>query len=612
MLDVIKSENYFEEDSELSWDSFAEFIVIVTEREKLMNNKIAQLFITLFVMLAGIGLCDEVERISYSIPLKLDLRTGVRESEGVEEIVYSPLWAGEAGSTITITVNGQELQVNRDEDGVIPWKAIGAGRYDFEHTTVKNGNEVEKLQASFIVSHTSVVDSETDEPGDGTMPVDGLSEYDTESVYDGKAHTIATNALGQVVIGGVKPMVTYSLSAEGPWASVAPGFVNAGATSVWYKLSVPNYSDYTHEVRVSITEKALTDGMVGAIADVVYTGSALEPSVTVTDGTPSIVTTDDYTVTYENNVNVGTATAVVTGMRNYAGVVRKEFAITEAATDLSGAIKWRLNKGTGTYFAQLKLTVIAGNAGNISDLRFVFADRVKDSKVYSSLWCSRDRSAVSTTMEMGAEGLFGRYVELDGALLVDGSEVYGLSDETLSATTSVPSSERLIELYVRKRVSPVTGNETDAEVENFVGYLTWNCSTGRKWLPVVESPSFVLMRFGAVKSAMSVAALNIAAGLQTAASENLTPECEITDFTVVGNRLVGRCEVSALRGEMREKVESLGNSARIVVYGAKGIGNDFVELKSASVDLTKREFSVDVEEGYRFFKVVLVITDVVE
>lgn len=79
-----------------------------------------------------------------------------------------------------------------------------------------------------------------------------------------------------------------------------------------------------------ITPKTLTDGMAAAIPVETYNKEAHEPTVVVTDGTALKLDTD-YTVTYQNNVNAGTATAVVTGKWNYDGTVNKNFTIDKAS-----------------------------------------------------------------------------------------------------------------------------------------------------------------------------------------------------------------------------------------------------------------------------------------
>ena len=71
------------------------------------------------------------------------------------------------------------------------------------------------------------------------------------------------------------------------------------------------------------------------IASVTYTGSAKKPNVTVKDGDYTLVEGKDYTVTYSNNTNAGTATVTVTGKGNYTGSVSKNFTINKASRDVT-------------------------------------------------------------------------------------------------------------------------------------------------------------------------------------------------------------------------------------------------------------------------------------
>ena len=82
---------------------------------------------------------------------------------------------------------------------------------------------------------------------------------------------------------------------------------------------------------ITVNPKALTANMVQPIASQTYTGSAIEPTVTVNVGKKTLTAGTDYTVTYKDNTNVGTATATVTGKGNYAGSVEIKFNITAKA-----------------------------------------------------------------------------------------------------------------------------------------------------------------------------------------------------------------------------------------------------------------------------------------
>ena len=87
--------------------------------------------------------------------------------------------------------------------------------------------------------------------------------------------------------------------------------------------------------KITVNPKALTANMVQPIASRPYTGSAIEPTVTVNVGNKTLTAGTDYTVTYKDNTNVGTATATVTGKGNYTGSVEAKFNITAKALTAS-------------------------------------------------------------------------------------------------------------------------------------------------------------------------------------------------------------------------------------------------------------------------------------
>ena len=64
------------------------------------------------------------------------------------------------------------------------------------------------------------------------------------------------------------------------------------------------------------------------IHEQVYTGSSIEPPVAIKYGEILLNKDVDYTLQYENNVNIGTSTITVGGIGNYTGEVTKNFEIT--------------------------------------------------------------------------------------------------------------------------------------------------------------------------------------------------------------------------------------------------------------------------------------------
>ena len=67
------------------------------------------------------------------------------------------------------------------------------------------------------------------------------------------------------------------------------------------------------------------------IGEATYTGSAVEPEVTVKDGENELVKDQDFTVSYSNNTEGGTGIVTITGIGdNYAGETTAEFTINPA------------------------------------------------------------------------------------------------------------------------------------------------------------------------------------------------------------------------------------------------------------------------------------------
>lgn len=62
----------------------------------------------------------------------------------------------------------------------------------------------------------------------------------------------------------------------------------------------------------------------------VYNGNEKKPSVTVRDDSTVLTEGEDYTVTYSDNINAGTASVTITGIGNYTGEVSKTFTIKKA------------------------------------------------------------------------------------------------------------------------------------------------------------------------------------------------------------------------------------------------------------------------------------------
>ncbi len=111
------------------------------------------------------------------------------------------------------------------------------------------------------------------------------------------------------------------------------------------KAVITGTGNYTGTKTVSsaftIKKYTITDADIAPISAVDYTGSELTPEVTVKNSAGQTISDENYTVSYSDNINVGTATVTVTGKKNCSGTATATFRINERS--FIGNIRFTLN-----------------------------------------------------------------------------------------------------------------------------------------------------------------------------------------------------------------------------------------------------------------------------
>ena len=185
-----------------------------------------------------------------------------------------------------------------------------------------------------------------------------VAKYDITLSEESTAHGTVTFSVGGVAATQAKkgdlvtitvvPGEGYStkkvtVRAYTSWSSAnARGFrapvlqdeitVNAGQTADTWTFTMPEAN-----VWVVVTyARELQDSWIQPIANQYYTGSAIEPVVTVKDGSTTLTKETDYTITYDNNVEIGTANITVTAVNgsDYSGTAGSTFVIERAENKL--------------------------------------------------------------------------------------------------------------------------------------------------------------------------------------------------------------------------------------------------------------------------------------
>ena len=131
---------------------------------------------------------------------------------------------------------------------------------------------------------------------------------DIVCAYDSKK---VQHPVPELYRNGVKLKYNRDYTAEYP--DTAQGAYKATGTYPILIKGKGNYSG-TREITLTITDEGLiSKAAVSKVKDQTYTGNPIEPKLTVKLGKMVLVEDEDYTVTYENNINCGTATAIITG-----------------------------------------------------------------------------------------------------------------------------------------------------------------------------------------------------------------------------------------------------------------------------------------------------------
>ena len=108
--------------------------------------------------------------------------------------------------------------------------------------------------------------------------------------------------------------------------------LKTGTGYVTVTASANGYDSVSKDVKIVVSKKSLNNGLLTlSETSYVYDGTYKKPAATVTFDGKVLQAGKDYTISYRNNLNVGVATVIATGMGDYTGYTSKNFTITKCA-----------------------------------------------------------------------------------------------------------------------------------------------------------------------------------------------------------------------------------------------------------------------------------------
>ncbi|MDE7214659.1 MAG: hypothetical protein K2N68_02335, partial [Clostridia bacterium] len=195
---------------------------------------------------------------------------------------------------------------------------INKGTATVTVTAVAGGNYKGSASKTFVITAKDI--------SDATVKVNDIAA----ETYNGLAHTptpvVNDSQSGTTLASGTDYTFTYS-------ANVA-----AGTATITF-TGIGNYTGTTTK-NFTINARTLTGAKINggnALADETYTGADITPSsyslevdLTGSGTYTTLVLGTDFTLSYTNNRNAGTATITFTGKGNYSGTVTADFKINDA------------------------------------------------------------------------------------------------------------------------------------------------------------------------------------------------------------------------------------------------------------------------------------------
>ena len=282
---------------------------------------------------------------TFSLPVDLYAINQITpEPDG--DITASEITYGDALSKSEISGKMKAPDTGKTVNGTFAWKNStvkpNAGSYDAEWTfTPAEGYEEYATATGTVTVKVNKADPTFTAP------------TAKEVTYNGSAQELVT--AGTATGGKMK----YRLGDSGDFSTDIPKATDAGTYTVYYMVEGDSNHNDTAAKSVEVIIKAKTVSEPTIIVEdgpFIYTGKEIKPEVTVKDG-DTVIPADQYTVSYKDNTNVGTATVTVTSNDggNYSFTGSKTFTIIKADADFTAPTAREL-----TYTGSAQALVTAG------------------------------------------------------------------------------------------------------------------------------------------------------------------------------------------------------------------------------------------------------------
>ena len=276
--------------------------------------------------------CNDVELVKDT-----DYTVSYSNNKNVGTATISITGIGDYTGTITKNFNIVARDISDTTIGSIPNQTYTGNSISALPVITYNGATLTK-GTDYTLTYSNNVNA-----GTGTVTITGKGNFKgtTSKTFSISARamsdTSVANVSSQTYTGnGISPLptITYNnktLKKDTDYTLSYSNNINAGTATITI-TGKGNFTGTTSKT-FSISARAMSDTSVANISSQTYTGNVISPLPTITYNNKTLKKDTDYTLSYSDNINAGTATITITGKGNFTGMTSMTFIITQKSAE---------------------------------------------------------------------------------------------------------------------------------------------------------------------------------------------------------------------------------------------------------------------------------------
>ena len=296
--------------------------------------------------------CNDVELVKNT-----DYTVSYSNNKNVGTATISITGIGDYTGTITKNFNIVARDISDTTIGSIPNQTYTGNSISALPVITYNGATLTK-GTDYTLTYSNNVNV-----GTGTVTITGKGNFKgtTSKTFSISARamsdTSVANVSSQTYTGNViSPLLTITynnktLKKDTDYTLSYSNNINAGTATITI-TGKGNFTGTTSKT-FSISARAMSDTSVANISSQTYTGNVISPLPTITYNNKTLKKDTDYTLSYSNNINAGTATITITGKGNFAGTTSKTFSISARAMSDTNVVNISSQTYTGNVILPL-------------------------------------------------------------------------------------------------------------------------------------------------------------------------------------------------------------------------------------------------------------------